>query len=343
MNITIEKTAATARALCEVPGPSGRECAAFAAARALLAPLGEVTRTPLGSLLCCVNPGRAGAPHLLLEAHLDQIGFVVTRVEEGFLRFAKVGGIDPRWLPATPVVIHAAGGDRPGIITSVPPHLAGDSDDHSIKIEDLLIDTGCRPETAETLFAPGDIVTFAARPVMLQNNRLAGPALDDRIGCAAVIAAAQQIAAEKPDCRVTVLLSSMEEVGGQGAMTGGFAVRPDYAIAVDVSFGDGFGCRAEQTAPLGGGPMLGLAPILDRTFTRRLQELAKAHEIPLQTEPMGGRTGTDADDLAAAGPGIKTALISIPLRSMHTVAETVDLADAANTARLMALAAKEGI
>ena len=89
--------------------------------------------------------------------------------------------------------------------------------------------------------------------------------------------------------------------------------------------------------------MLGLAPILDRAFTRRLQELAKAHEIPLQTEPMGGRTGTDADDLAAAGPGIKTALISIPLRSMHTVAETVDLADAANTARLMALAAKEGI
>ena len=189
------------------------------------------------------------------------------------------------------------------------------------------------------LFAALLLARKGFRPLVLER----GPALDDRIGCAAVIAAAQEIAAEKPDCRVTVLLSSMEEIGGQGAMTGGFAVRPDYAIAVDVSFGDGFGCRAEQTAPLGGGPMLGLAPILDRTFTLRLQELAKAHEIPLQPEPMGGRTGTDADDLAAAGPGIKTALISIPLRSMHTVAETVDLADAANTARLMALAAKEGI
>ena len=134
MNITAEKITAAARKLCEAPGPSGRECAAFAAAKELLAPLGEVTRTPLGSLLCSVNEGKEGAPHLLLEAHLDQIGFIVTRVEEGFLRFSKVGGIDARWLPATPVVIHAEKGDYPGIVTSVPPHLAGDGADHSIKI-----------------------------------------------------------------------------------------------------------------------------------------------------------------------------------------------------------------
>ena len=225
MSITTERIAAAARKLCEAPGPSGRECAAYAAAKELLSPMGEVKRTPLGSLLCCVNEGKEGAPHLLLEAHLDQIGFIVTRVEEGFLRFSKVGGIDARWLPATPVVIHAAAGDYPGIITSVPPHLAGDGSDHSIKIENLLIDTGFTAETAAKLFAPGDIVTFAAKPVELQNKRLAGPALDDRIGCAAVIAAAEEIAAEKPDCKVTVLLSSMEEVGGQGAETGGYCGR----------------------------------------------------------------------------------------------------------------------
>lgn len=341
MSITTERIAAAARKLCEAPGPSGRECAAYAAAKELLSPMGEVKRTPLGSLLCCVNEGKEGAPHLLLEAHLDQIGFIVTRVEEGFLRFSKIGGIDARWLPATPVVIHAAG-DYPGIITSVPPHLAGDGSDHSIKIENLLIDTGFTAETAAKLFAPGDIVTFAAKPVELQNKRLAGPALDDRIGCAAVIAAAEEIAAEKPDCRVTVLLSSMEEVGGQGAETGGFTSQPDYAIAVDVSFGDGYGCAPEKTAPLGGGTMLGYAPILDREFTLKLKKLAEENNIPLQHEPMGGRTGTDADELATAGRGIKMALLSIPLRSMHTVAETIDPEDAANTARLMALAAKEG-
>ena len=340
MSITTERIAAAARKLCEAPGPSGRECAAYAAAKELLSPMGEVKRTPLGSLLCCVNEGKEGAPHLLLEAHLDQIGFIVTRVEEGFLRFSKIGGIDARWLPATPVVIHAAG-DYPGIITSVPPHLAGDGSDHSIKIENLLIDTGFTAETAAKLFAPGDIVTFAAKPVELQNKRLAGPALDDRIGCAAVIAAAEEIAAEKPDCRVTVL-SSMEEVGGQGAETGGFTSQPDYAIAVDVSFGDGFGCAPEKTSPLGGGTMLGYAPTLNRDFTLKLKKLAEENNIPLQHEPMGGRTGTDADELATAGRGIKMALLSIPLRSMHTVAETIDPEDAANTARLMALAAKEG-
>ncbi len=185
-------------------------------------------------------------------------------------------------------------------------------------------------------------MTFAAKPVELQNKRLAGPALDDRIGCAAVIAAAEEIAAEKPDCKVTVLLSSMEEVGGQGAETGGFTSQPDYAIAVDVSFGDGFGCAPEKTSPLGGGTMLGYAPILDREFTMKLKKLAEENNIPLQHEPMGGRTGTDADELATAGRGIKMALLSIPLRSMHTVAETIDPEDAANTARLMALAAKEG-
>lgn len=342
MSITTERIAAAARKLCEAPGPSGRECAAYAAAKELLSPMGEVKRTPLGSLLCCVNEGKEGAPHLLLEAHLDQIGFIVTRVEEGFLRFSKIGGIDARWLPATPVVIHAAAGDYPGIITSVPPHLAGDGSDHSIKIEHLLIDTGFTAETAAKLFAPGDIVTFAAKPVELQNKRLAGPALDDRIGCAAVIAAAEEIAAEKPDCRVTVLLSSMEEVGGQGAETGGFTSQPDYAIAVDVSFGDGFGCAPEKTSPLGGGTMLGYAPTLNRDSTLKLKKLAEENNIPLQHEPMGGRTGTDADELATAGRGIKMALLSIPLRSMHTVAETIDPEDAANTARLMALAAKEG-
>ena len=139
------------------------------------------------------------------------------------------------------------------------------------------------------------------------------------------------------------MLSSMEEVGGQGAETGGFTVMPDYAIAVDVSFGDGFGCAPEKTAPLGGGTMLGYAPILDREFTLKLKKLAETHEIPVQHEPMGGRTGTDADELAIAGQGVRTALLSIPLRSMHTVAETIDPEDVVNTAQLMALAAKEGI
>ena len=108
MNITTERIAAATKKLCEAPGPSGRECAAYAAAKELLSPMGEVKRTPLGSLLCCVNEGKEGAPHLLLEAHLDQIGFLVTEVlDGGFLRFAPVGGVDPRMLLGGEVTILA--------------------------------------------------------------------------------------------------------------------------------------------------------------------------------------------------------------------------------------------
>ena len=122
----------------------------------------------------------------------------------------------------------------------------------------------------------------------------------------AIIAAAMMIAEEKPACRVCVLLASMEEVGCIGAKADAFAVQPDRCIAVDVSFGDGFGCRADQTAPLGAGPMLGFAPILNREFTLRLKALAAQYEIPLQHEAMGSRTGTDADSIAPALDSVYT-------------------------------------
>lgn len=330
------------RSLCAPAGVSGRESEAFAAAERELKKYGKVEKTPLGSLLCTVNEGDEGARHLLLEAHLDQIGLVITRVEEGgFLRFAPVGGIDCRWLPASPVMIHSATGDFPGVVTSVPPHLSDKEDHKEIKAENLLIDTGFPEESAKILFAPGDPVVFDTTLMPLQNGRMAGMALDNRAGCAAVLAAAAMVAKEKPRTRVSVLLASMEEVGGQGALTGAFAAAADYAIAVDVSFADGFGVKPEQCGTLGAGPMLGISPLLNREFSKKLRGAAAQNGIALQNEVMGGKTGTDADDIAATGCGVRCALLSIPLRSMHTMVETVDGADVMNTARLMALAAKE--
>ena len=331
-----------ARPLCTPEGISGREGGIAAAAEEQLKKYGSVTRTALGSLICTVNQGMPNAPHLLLEAHMDQIGLVVTRVdEEGFLRFAEVGGTDARWLPACPVTVHAATGDYPAVVSSVPPHLKEKDDKKGIKLEDLLIDTGFSTEAARTLFAPGDAVTFDATLMPMKNDRICGMALDDRIGCVAVLAAAAMIAQKKPAARVSVLLASMEEVGGQGALTGAFVAQPDYAVAVDVGFGDGFGVKPEQSAELGHGPMLGIAPILDREFSACLRRAAKENGIPLQDDPMGGKTGTDADDIALTGGGVRTALLSIALRSMHTVVETVDSDDVMNTARLLALAAEE--
>ena len=330
-----------ARSLTAPMGVSGREGGALTAAEEILKKYGKVTRTALGSLTACVNEGEEGAPHLLLEAHIDQIGLIVTRVEEdGFLRFSGVGGIDSRWLPAAPVTVHSARGDYPGIISSVPPHLAG-GEKKEIKMEDLLIDTGFGTEAAKLLFQPGDVVTFRNSAQPLLGTRITGAALEDRIGCVAVLMAAALINKAKPRNRVSVLLSSMEEVGGQGSLTGAFQVQPDYAIAVDVGFGDGYGAKPAESGILGNGPQIGVAPILNRPLVERLRAVAKREEIPWQHDIMNRDTGTDADEIALVGAGVRTALLSIPEKSMHTVVETIDAMDVLNTARLMAALAGE--
>lgn len=321
-------------------GLSGREQDAATVAAALMEDLGEIARTPLGSLLCLLPGGSPSAPLVMLEAHLDQIGLVVTSLEEGFLRFANCGGVDCRLLPAMAVTVHTDGGPRRGVVTSVPPHLKGEGDKPP-KMEALRIDTGYDAAAAREIFAPGDVVTLDAPAIELAGGRLTGSAMDDRAGCAAVIRAAQLISQRECNCRVVVALCSMEEIGGQGASTAAFAVAPDACFAVDVSFGDGPGVPEHKCGKLGGGPMIGFSPILDRTMSRRLVALAKEQNIPYQCEVIAGGTGTDADKIVTSGQGVPTALVSIPLRNMHTPVEVVAVTDVDDTARLIAAAVCE--
>lgn len=326
--------------LCTAEGLSGREDSARAALCALIDELGlgrwEVT--PLGSLLCYVNEGESP---VMLEAHLDQVGMVVTRVEDGFLRVANCGGIDRRLLPAQRVTVHTAGGLRPCVVASTPPHLKGESEGPA-KWEDILLDTGYSAEQAAALFAPGDAVTPQAGFVRLAGRRVSSPALDDRAGCAALLWAAKLL--KEAGCTRPVVLAfcSFEEIGGQGAATAAFAARPRCCYAVDVSFAMAPGLPEAKCGKLGGGPMVGVAPVLSRAMTRRLLALAERESIPTQLEVMGGTTGTDADSIVPTGGGIPTALLSIPQRNMHTPVEIVDLGDVEHTARLMALAVEEG-
>lgn len=334
------KTEQMLQRLCMAPGLSGREDAARETAQALLTELGlgRCEVTPLGSLLCYLGEG---PDPVMLEAHLDQVGMVVTHVEEGFLRVANCGGIDRRLLPAQRVTVHTAGGPRGCVVASVPPHLKG-ADEGPAKWEEMLLDTGCSAQRAKELFAPGDAVTPEAAFVRLAGERVTAPALDNRAGCAAVIRAAALL--KEMDCRrpVVLALCSFEELGGQGAATAAFAAAPGRCYAVDVSFGLAPGLPEAKCGKLGHGPMVGVAPVLSRTMTRQLLDLAKTHEIPTQLEVMGGATGTDADKIVSVGRGIPTALLSIPQRNMHTPVEVVDLRDVEHTARLLALAVKEG-
>ena len=316
---------------------SGDERGGAKAIADLISPMGEVQVTQNGSVILKKAPWKDGAPVVMLQAHLDRIGFMVTRVmERGFVRLSPVGGVDRRAVAGARVTLHAEGGDYPGVICAAPPHLVKDSERDSIPkadaiFADMLMDGDALERTAK----PGDIVTLDGDIVRLLGDRVCAAAIDDRAGCAAVVRAAQLIA-DDAGFNVAVALCSQEEVGSAGAATAAFGLSPDVAIASDVSMAITPGDREDRCGRMDGGPMVGFSPILDRGLSKLCCSLAGELGIPFQREIMAGRTGTDADHIAVSGSGVRTALVSIPIRFMHTQVEVVSLGDIENTARLIA-------
>lgn len=318
--------------LCAAPGGSGEESSALRAARKELEPYGTIRTDALGNLIAEMGSPDA-EEHVLLDAHLDQIGWIVTRIDSaGFLRVGPCGGMDRRVLPGSPVRV--CGRETLCGIVCVPSD--GENTDKVPPVDKMAVDAGLSKEEAERLAAPGDRVFFACEPKQLIGTRVSAAGLDDRAGVAALIRCAQLLAGEKLGCRLTILCSTREEIGGQGAVTGAFAAAPTQAIAVDVSFAMQPGAPEENCGTLGGGPMIGVAPILDRKMGETLFAAARRLNLPYKADVMGGKTGTNSDAIAVSRAGVRTALLSIPQRSMHTPAEVVDLRDVENTARLLA-------
>lgn len=323
------------KTLCPATGVSGDEADAAKAAEKLLSPLGRVEHTPLGSVLCYVPPVKAGLPRVMLVAHLDQVGLMVTRItDKGFLKVAACGGPDRRTLAGARVTVHTACCKLPGVVVATPPHLS-DGKTKTAKPEQLSVDIGLSAEAAREKVALGDRIVLDGVLEPLFSDRVCSAALDDRAGCAAVIRAAELLK-KTEKAEIIVALVSQEEVGSSGAATSAFAVAPDFAFVVDVSMGLTPDEKAEACGEMGKGPMIGVAPILDRRLSLRLTETAKRANIPWQIEVMASRTGTDADAIAVSGKGVRAALVSIPLRFMHTPGEVVSLSDVENTAKLIA-------
>lgn len=312
-----------------------RDAATFAAQQ--LGQFGKVSVTPLGSVVCTVRPPKPDAPHVLLDAHLDEIGLSVATVgEKGFVRVSPRGGVDRRLMAASPVTIHTHFSPVRGVVCSTPPHLAGNAEKINPKIEDLWIDIGLDEETAKQTVFPGDIITIDFHPRALLGDLVSGKALDDRAGCASLLVALEMLGNCPLDCGLTVCFSTMEEVGGQGAKTAAYQIAPTHAIVVDVSFAHTPDARKDKCGELHKGPMIGFAPVLDRTMSRRLVEVANKSGIPHQHEVMGGQTGTNADEIVTVRGGVKCALLSIPQKYMHTPIEVVAVLDVENTGRLIA-------
>ncbi len=270
---------------------------------------------------------------LLLDAHIDEVGFVVTNISaDGFLTVSNLGGIDLRHLPARPVTIH--GKQKVcGVFVSTPPHL--DNNDTVIdNISKIKIDTGIGPKAAE-LISVGDLVTYRQDAAILNGCFLCGKSLDNRAGVAALILLTERLYKKKLPITVKFLFSDTEELGLRGAKTAAFKSDADEAVIVDVSFGDGPDIPATKCGMLGGGGMIGISPVLNRDITDKLVLLASDNDIPYQNEVMGGKTSTNADVISVSGGGIPSGLVSIPLRNMHTDVEIVRISDILSVVALL--------
>ena len=323
--------------LCALSAPSGFEGPAAAAAAELLRPLADqVYVTRLGSVAGVRRCGKENAPRLLLDAHLDEIGFLVTGHEEGFLKFAPLGGVDPRMLPDREVTILT---DPPihGVASCLPPHVqTAEEMDKSLPIKDLFIDVGLSQEEAEQRIPIGAPAAYRGGCTPLGEDMLCGKALDDRAGFAVLLDVLERLRDKPLGVDLYVLGSTQEETHSTGAVTAAYEIAPAVCVAVDVTHGDSPDASKHETFQLGGGPVIGVGPNCARALSDRLKKLAGELDMPVQIEVMAGSSGTNAWPVQVSREGVATAVLSIPERYMHTPVEVVHRQDLEDAAKLLA-------
>ena len=318
-------------------GPSGFERPVAEAAAALLRPYMEETYIDrYGNVVGIRRCGLPGAKRLLLDAHLDEVGLVVTGIEEGFLRFRAIGGVDPRILPDQRVQILTEPVTN-GVITCLPPHLQKEGDQSSATpMDELWIDVGMSQELAQKRIPVGTPVVYGSVFAELQNGFVAGKAMDDRACFAALLWAAEALRGKTLDVDLYIMGSTREEVNGSGAAVGTFALKPDCAIAVDVTHGRTPDGPKDETFLLGKGPVIGIGPNMTRWMADRLAKKAEELGYAWQPEVMTGHSGTNAWRMQIAREGVATAVLSVPLRYMHTPYEVIQTSDLEAAGRLLA-------
>jgi endoglucanase len=327
------------RALVEAHGPPGHEGAIRELLREAWSPLVDtLEQDRLGSLIAVKRATRPADPprRIMLAAHMDEIACMVTGVLDGFITVQRVGGIDARLLPAQPVLVH---GRRPltGIVAAKPPHLLTPAARSKYTpIDELLIDVGLPPDEVNALVSIGDLVTLDVPMMELLGTKVAGKAMDDRACVAAVTLCLHELQGMHHSWDVVACATVQEERGLHGAKTSANSVDPDIAIALDVTFAAQPGVDGDASSEMSGGPGIGVGPNFHPKLLDRIRETAKRHEIKLQDDIIPGASGTDAWAIQVALEGVPTALLEVPIRSMHSPVETADLRDIERAGRLLA-------
>ena len=326
----------TLKALCALPGVSSQEDAVRDYIRAEIAPYAESLRVDtMGNLIALKRGERTGGRHLMLAAHMDEVGLMIhTITDEGYLKFSPVGGIDRRVLIGKRVLV----GSRaiPGVIGLKAYHLTTSEEEKKVpKLKDFYIDIGAKDGAdAKALVKPGDVAVFDSDVVEFGNGFLKAKAIDDRIGCAVMT---ELMKRPLPmDC--TFVFTVQEEVGTRGAFGAAFSVKPDIALVLEgTTAADLPTMPAHQRvcAP-GKGPVIPYmdgGTVYDRELFQLLRDLAETSGIPWQTkEYISG--GTDARTIQRSREGVRVAAISAAVRFLHTPSSVAAIADFDNILRL---------
>jgi putative aminopeptidase FrvX len=296
----------------------------------------------LGNLMGRINPDRDFV--MMLDAHMDEIGIMVSYVEEsGFLRFTPIGGWDPRVFPAQQVEIRSRYDKKHrGAIGASPPHIqTPEEQKQALKVEDLFIDIGVnsREEVIDRGIGPGSPGNIHYPFQLVGMNRAMGKAMDDRVGCGVLIRCLEYFSKNRPDFTLVANFAVSEEVGLRGAKTAAFQIKPDVALVVEGTVGaDTPGIPAHKCpARLGQGPAISVGDksiIVNPSFVAFIEQIAEASKIPWQHKvPLFG--GTDAGAIHLTGKGILTGIVSVPCRYIHSPSSVVDLQDFEHTISLV--------
>lgn len=331
--------------LLDTPGPSGFEAPAARVWRAEAEGFAERVDVDVsGNSYAVVNPG--GSPRVMLAGHIDEIGLMVTHVDDdGFLYFDGIGGWDPQVLVGQRIRVLCRDGEVMGVVGKKPIHLMKPEEkEKASKLQDLWIDVGAssRAEAAERGVRVGDPAVVDARMVRLSEDRIASRSIDNRIGAFVVLEAIRRLTGSRGlAAEVAAVATAQEEIGyhGGGARTGAFRLDPQVALVVDVTFAsDAPQIEKKQTGEhrLGSGPVLTRGSANHALLFERLAEAAEAEGIPYTIQAAPRSTSTDADAIHLSRSGVATAVISVPNRYMHSPNEIVSLADLDATARLIA-------
>ena len=323
-------------ALANIPAPAGYESPlADYLTEKYGSIFSETTTDALGNFIGISRCGLDNAPLLMIDAHMDEVGLIITSVtDEGFLKFDALGSPDARTLVNAEVLV--LGKEKlSGVVCALPPHLQSASEMENFpKITELSIDVGLTCVEAKKLVSVGDCAVLKTEGTELLGGRLTGRAFDNRLCLYAALEAAAKAPASR-DYDIALVASVREEVGCRGAGAAAFALDPNACIVLDVTFGAQPEAPSFGTFALGSGVTLCVGPFTDRKLTNRLFDLADEIGVKVSPEVYGGSTGTNATPLQITREGIPVAVISIPIRNMHTPAEICDPADTDEAVKLL--------